>query len=220
MEELTKALGYGSYPLEELNYLAARIGGIGDYDKETFLAGLEMRQYSRDIKTIINLAENITKFELQPAFSVEQYGEFLLENAKDISGPAFERLEQSADEDDRALAAHILKIESLVDPRAYGKTVVEEEQGSFTNYGYLTLRGEFQEVYHGQEDIPQEYRIFSHEEAPALTADAPSVPLRAPGEKESVMQKIREAKAAARSEAGQPKEQDRGGHKKSYEPEM
>lgn len=41
-----------------------------------------------------------------------------------------------------------------------------------------------------------------------------------PDEKESVIEKIRDAKAVAKAESRQPQEKERGAHKKSYEPEV
>jgi hypothetical protein len=139
-----------------------------------------------------------------------------LQDAKDISVEAFERLEQSEVMEEKHLAAHILRLENLVDPSAYARSTVKEENGVFTKHGYLTDRGEFEDIYRGPQDIPEEYRLF----LPAvseISRDA-GQPDRS-GEKESVMDKIREAREAAKAAPAQSP-QERGGHKKSYEPEV
>ncbi len=194
--------------LDELNYLAAKIDGIGKHDRETFLAALEVERYGGGAAQIINLIENIQHFELQPAFNEEMYGDFLLQDAKDISADAFERLEQSEVAEEKHLAAHILRLET--------RSIVKEENGVFTKHGYLADRGEFKEIYHGPEDIPREHQLFSRE-TPEIAKDA-AQPDK-PAEKESVMDKIREAREAAKNTPA-PKPQDRGDHKKSYEPEV
>ena len=214
--ELGRAMRDMDATLDELNYLAAKIDGIGKHDRETFLAALEVERYGGGAAQIINLIENIQHFELQPAFNEEMYGDFLLQDAKDISADAFERLEQSEVLEEKHLAAHILRLESLVDPRAYSRSIVEEENGVFTKHGYLADRGEFKEIYHCPEDIPREHQLFSRETSEiAKDAAQPDKPT----EKESVMDKIREAREAAKI-APAPKPQDRGDHKKSYEPEV
>lgn len=144
----------------ELNYLAAKIGGLGKWETELYVAALEAGNHSENVKDLINLAENIKRFDLQPAFNEEMYGEFLLQMEKDNTSNAFERLEKSADQEERELARHILRLEEHVDVKAYRREFVQAEKGVFTKYGYIAERGEFSEVYRGLEDIPREYRLF------------------------------------------------------------
>lgn len=51
-------------------------------------------------------------------------------------------------------------MEAHVDLKGFGRGVAREENGVFTQYGYIAERGEFSEIYHGQEDIPQKYRLL------------------------------------------------------------
>ena len=154
--------------LDELNYLAERLSGFNINDMDIFLAALDADRHCGNIAELINLSESLDRFDLQPAFSAEQYGAFLLETEKDNTSAAFERLEKSEDPEDRALAAYILDLEEHIDPEYYGRHARDNEQCVFTNEGYLTERGGFREIYRGPADIPREYRLFAPE--PALLA--------------------------------------------------
>ena len=144
------------------------------------------------------------------------YGEFLLQMEKDNSTEIFERLNASKDDGERAFSEYVLRLEAHVDLKAFARATVKEENGVFTKHGYLADRGEFKEVYRGPQDIPDEYRLFSHA-MPEIALEAG--PPDKPAEKESVMAKIREAREAAKN-APAPSPQERGVHKKSYEPEV
>ena len=150
-----------SFSLEELNYLAAKVSGMKDWQTESFSAALETRRYSGRVEDLINLTENIDLFDLQPAFSYEQYGAFQIEMAKDNTAEVYERLEKSDNPEERELAEHILRLEAYVNEEALGRGVAQEENGAFTDRGYLALRGEWKDLYRGPEDIPQESRLFS-----------------------------------------------------------
>ncbi|MCL2866828.1 MAG: antirestriction protein ArdA [Clostridia bacterium] len=168
-----KGLRPGECSLDELNYLAAKLSGLDAYDMDVFLAALETGDFDNSIGEIINLTENLGKFDLQPAYSARQYGEFLLDTAKDNTMVAYVRLEQSEDADTKALIAHINKLESLIDPAELGRDKAEQEDGVFTAHGYLTDTGEIEVKYRGPADIPNAYRIFPHEEPLPKTADTP-----------------------------------------------
>ena len=155
----------GAISLDELNYLATKVSGMKDWQKELFIAALESGRYCGSVKDLINLTENIDLFDLQPAYSFEQYGAFQIEMAKDNTSKVFERLEQSGDPEERELAEYILRLEAYVNEEALGRGVAREENSVFTDHGYLVLRGEWRDVYRGQEDIPQDLRLFA---TPAL----------------------------------------------------
>ena len=161
-----------SFSLEELNYLAAKVSGMKDWQTELFSAALETRRYSGRVEDLINLTENIDLFDLQPAFSYEQYGAFQIEMAKDNTAEVYERLEKSDNPEERELAEHILRLEAYVNEEALGRGVAQEENGVFTDRGYLALRGEWKETYHGSEDIPQDLRLFATPAPAFLKTDA------------------------------------------------
>jgi hypothetical protein len=151
--------------LDELNYLAVRLQGMGDdeYGLEIFGANVHAKRNCGSVADIINLTftENLNCFDVQPAVNAEQYGDFLVNLGYDKHAEAFTRLVESDNPDDRALAVHIEKLEKHIDYKAFGKAVVEEEQGVFTVYGYLTGGEGLQEIYKGIQDIPDEHRIFT-----------------------------------------------------------
>lgn len=158
--------------LDELNYLAGKIGGMKDWQTELFTAALESGRYCKSVKDIINLTENINLFDLQPAFSFEQYGAFQIEMAKDNTSKAFERLEKSANPEEREFAQYILRLEAYVNEKGFGRGVAQEENGVFTDHGYLVLRGEWKDLYRGPEDISQSSRLFAAPEPPFFKTEA------------------------------------------------
>lgn len=157
--------------LEELNYLAVKISELDADDRTTVSAVFEAKLHCRNVAELINLAQNLDRFHLQPAFSEDQYGEFLVDMVKDDTSDVFSKLEQSGYDDERNLAKHILRLEAHVDYAAYGRTAAEEEGGVFTKQGYLTEREGFQAIYRGPEDIPKESRLFAAPEIPFLKAE-------------------------------------------------
>lgn len=156
---------------DELNFLAAKISGMEKWDMDLFTAALDSGRYSGSMCELINMAENIPRLDLEPAFSEEQYGDHHIQMMKDNTSSVFERLEQSDVQEEKWLAEYILLLEAHVDAKAYGHDIVEGEKGVFTNYGYLTERGMFQEIYRGPEDIPLELRIFSAPSPPMMAVD-------------------------------------------------
>jgi len=147
--------------LEELNYLAVKISALSAADRELSSASLDSGRHCGSMAELISLTDNLDRFNLQPAFTPEQYGEFLVDMVKDDTAAALSKLEKSEDDDARTLAKHILRLEAHVDYAAYGRTAAEEENGVFTRHGYLTEDEGFQEIYRSPEDIPKEYRLFS-----------------------------------------------------------
>lgn len=161
LEAVLDGFGVDNLTFDELNYLAVKIQGLESWKMELFTAAMEAELHGESISDLLDLTENIGLYDLQPAFSEEQYGEFLIEAEKDNTVEAFERLEKSELIEEQELAQHILRLEACADAVEYGRTAAREENGVFTKYGYIALRGEIKEVYRGQEDIPFAHRIFS-----------------------------------------------------------
>ena len=148
--------------LDELNYLAARIGGLSEDRRDIFAAVVASGWRDGTIKDSLNIIENLSNFELQPAFNEEQYGDFLLDTQKDEASGMFRRFEESADPDEKAFADYVLRLEAHINPSDFGRGIAEEEGGVFTKYGYITAgENPFIEVYRGIGDVPSEYRLFS-----------------------------------------------------------
>jgi hypothetical protein len=193
--------------IDELNYLAVKLAGMDEYELEKFCAAMEYSVFRDGLTDIINTAENLDCFELQPAYNAEQYGEFLVEVDKDNTSPVFDKLEHSANPEERALAQYILRLEASVDAAAYGRAAAEEEKGVFTGHGYLTKQKALDETYTGINDIPPEHRVFAY-------------PEREPAARPSVMDKLAAAKeAVARTDAEKPPA-DRTAPQKSHDAEL
>jgi hypothetical protein len=101
--------------LEELNYFAEKIANLDESDRVVLSAVLEAERHCGNVAELINLTGNLDRFHLQPAFSEEQYGEFLLDMVKADTSDVFSKLEQSGYDDERNLAKHILRLEAHVD---------------------------------------------------------------------------------------------------------
>jgi hypothetical protein len=150
--------------LDELNYLAARLQTLQEGNgHEIFAAAVETNRYTGGVTELLNLTldENLNRFDLLPALSNEQYGEFLIDFAGDEHANAFNRLESSDNTEDNDLAKYIEKLEKYVDKAAYGRDAIKAENGVLTENGLLMGGGGFQEMYHGPLDIPTEYRVFT-----------------------------------------------------------
>ena len=170
-----------SYPLagislDELNYLAVKLLALDNGGREIFLAAVAAEIFGGSIADMINIAENVDRIEVQPAFSEAQYGEFLIDTARDESVELVEHLEKSSDYASNLFVRHVLLLEQLVDRTAYGRAVAEQEDGVFTEYGYVVDHGSFREVYSGPEDIPDKYRVSPGPESPLIvkSVDLPS----------------------------------------------
>lgn len=101
--------------LDEFNYLAVRLSGLEDSQREMLEAALESGKYCESVTDVINLTENLDRFELQPAYTPEMYGAFLLETEKEDTLEVFDRLEKSSDADERAFAQYVLRLEAHID---------------------------------------------------------------------------------------------------------
>jgi len=158
--------------LNELNYLAVKLEGLTNPQREVFDAVVQSGKHCASLADVINVTENLDCFDLQPAYSPEQYGSFLSEMEKDEYAGVIEKLEKSRDPDLRELVAYIERLEANIDAESYGRARASEEKGVFTDHGLLTEYGSFKEVYRGTEDIPAEYRVFAlPEKEPFLKAE-------------------------------------------------
>ena len=154
--------------LEELNYLAAKIADMDEEQREIFGAALHAKWHVNSIGKMLNLAENLDCFDLQPAHSAAQYGDFVISIDQDSTCDVFTRLAQSSNRAERELAQYIERLEKCADSEAYGKLIADREGGTFTDYGYLRqATREVPEKYRGIQDIPAEHRISEGKETPA-----------------------------------------------------
>ena len=71
--------------LNELNYLAAKLQGLDAEKSALFDAVLDAERHTGNVAEIINIAENLGNFDLQPAFDAKQYGEFCFCQVKSVA---------------------------------------------------------------------------------------------------------------------------------------
>ena len=133
--------------LEELNYLASELEELGDYEYLHFQAAMQVSDYTNSIKDLINLVDNLDKYDVYPdTFSHEDLGRYCIEELHALKVPE--------------------NLLNYIDYEAYGRDVALEESGDFTDYGYVRdTQDTFQEYYDGDlKNIPEEYRLFNHSE--------------------------------------------------------
>lgn len=135
----------GEYPnLNELNYLASKLEEMTDSEYEHFQAAMQISDYTGSIQELINLTENLDKYELYPGIDYDDLGRFYIEEMGIMEVPE--------------------ALKNYIDYEAYGRDVALDEGGIFTDYGYVRdTQDRFEEYYDGDiENIPEEYRLFDH----------------------------------------------------------
>jgi len=173
--------------VDEINYLADRLlNEVRPHNIPIFEGVMQSGRHCDSLRDIINVTENLDCFDIQPAYSLEQYGEFLAEMGRDEYAGGIERLEKSHDPDMRDLAVYIGRLEQYFDETAYVRDVVKAENGQFIPCGYLTESGEFVELYNDKHDIPDNCRVSAFPN-----------PEREPAARASVMDKLAAAKEVA-----------------------
>lgn len=59
--------------LDELNYLASKLEELDDHDYEHFQAAMQVSDYTGSVKDLINLINNLDKYEIYPG--VDDYSD-------------------------------------------------------------------------------------------------------------------------------------------------
>ena len=129
--------------LDELNYLASKLDEMSDSEYAQFQAGMEMGDHCGSLQEIINLTENLDCYEVYP--NIEDYddlGRYYIEELDVMQVPEH--------------------LQNYIDYEAYGRDVALEENGTFTDQGYVRDTGDsFHEYYDGERgSIPDEYRVM------------------------------------------------------------
>ena len=133
--------------LDELNYLASKLDEMSDSEYAQFQAGMEMGDHCGSLQEIINLTENLDCYEIYP--HIEDYddlGRYYIEELEVMQVPEH--------------------LQNYIDYEAYGRDVAMDENGSFTDQGYVRDTGDrFCEYYDGERgSIPDEYRVMSFQD--------------------------------------------------------
>ena len=143
--------------LDELNYLASKLDEMSQSEYAQFQAGMELGDHCGSLLEIINLTENLDCYEIYP--DIEDYddlGRYYIEELDVMQVPEH--------------------LKNYIDYEAYGRDVAIDENGTFTDQGYVRDTGDrFCEYYDGERgSIPEEYRVMTFQEESELTEDEKS----------------------------------------------
>lgn len=136
---LTEHLSEYSHP-DELNYLGKLLEMQFDDDREKFIAAIEYGDHADSLQDIINLAQNLDCYWIYPSVhNAEEYGHYLVDELEEP---------ELSDEVKRYFMYE-----------EYGRDASINDDGMFTEKGYIyNNRNTFTEWYDGR-DVPQEYRV-------------------------------------------------------------
>ena len=133
--------------LDELNYLASKLDEMSDSEYAQFQAGMEMGDHCGSLQEIINLTENLDCYEVYPNIhDYDDLGRYYIEELEVMQVPEH--------------------LQNYIDYEAYGRDVAMDENGSFTDQGYVRDTGDrFCEYYDGERgSIPDEYRVMAFQD--------------------------------------------------------
>ena len=133
--------------LDELNYLASKLDEMSESEYAQFQAGMEMGDHCGSLQEIINLTENLDCYEVYPHIAdYDDLGRYYIEELEVMQVPEH--------------------LQNYIDYEAYGRDVAMDENGSFTDQGYVRDTGDrFCEYYDGERgSIPDEYRVMAFQD--------------------------------------------------------
>ena len=133
--------------LDELNYLASKLDEMSNSEYAQFQAGMEMGDHCGSLQEIINLTENLDCYEVYPHIAdYDDLGRYYIEELEVMQVPEH--------------------LQNYIDYEAYGRDVAMDENGSFTDQGYVRDTGDrFCEYYDGERgSIPDEYRVMTFQD--------------------------------------------------------
>ena len=136
---LAEHLSEYSHP-DELNYLGKLLEMQFDDDREKFIAAIEYGDHADSLQDIINLAQNLDCYWIYPSVhNEEEYGRYLVDELEEPELPEEAKKYFMYEE--------------------YGRDASINDDGMFTEKGYIyNNRNTFTECYDGR-DVPQEYRV-------------------------------------------------------------
>ena len=136
---LAEHLSEYSHP-DELNYLGKLLEMQFDDDREKFIAAIEYGDHADSLQDIINLAQNLDCYWIYPSVhNEEEYGRYLVDELEEPELPEEAKKYFMYEE--------------------YGRDASINDDGMFTEKGYIyNNRNTFSEWYDGR-DVPEEYRV-------------------------------------------------------------
>ena len=129
--------------LDELNYLASKLEELGESEYEHFQAAMEISDYTGSLKDLINLTDNLDKYDVYPGIDdYDDLGRYYIDELGTMQVPEY--------------------LQNYIDYEAYGRDIALGDTGAFTDYGYVyDNQSRFEEYYDGdRENIPEEYRVM------------------------------------------------------------
>ena len=157
-EDLIKAAS-----VDELNFLAAQLQRLDAVELAELNAAMQSPAKMQTIGQLLDYAENTDCFVLINAKDNRSLGEYYLNDSGMLVVPD--------------------PWKPAIDTDRLGSFIANEEQGTFTDYGYiLRTSDEWQRVHEGQ-PVPEEYRVMAYpapeilrDEAPAQTVQPEAAP--------------------------------------------
>ena len=143
--------------VDELNFLASRLETLSTGERAELNAALQAPQSElSSIGKITDFPENVDYYvHLPEVHGPAQLGDYYLNRSGMVDMPE--------------------EWKGGIDTAQFGRYVAQQEQGVFTQYGYLVKSGdEWQKVYEGQ-PVPEEYRVLSFPVSEILR-DAANIP--------------------------------------------
>ena len=143
--------------VDELNFLASRLETLSTGERAELNAALQAPQSELfSIGRITDFPENVDYYvHLPDVRGPAQLGDYYLNRSGMVDMPE--------------------EWKGGIDTAQFGRYVAQQEQGAFTQYGYLVKSGdEWQKVHEGQ-PVPEEYRVLSFP-APEVLRDAANIP--------------------------------------------
>ena len=129
--------------IDSLNLLAARIAQLDPAELPKLNAALQQKQGFENIGQIIDFTYNVDYFvHISGVNTSRDLGDYYLNKSGMVQMPE--------------------EWKNGVDLAAFGKNAAEQEQGSFTPYGYLVKSGDEWERHFEGRELPEEYRIMSY----------------------------------------------------------
>ena len=143
--------------VDELNFLASRLETLSTGERAELNAALQVPQSElSSIGRITDFPENVDYYvHLPDVRGPAQLGDYYLNRSGMVDMPE--------------------EWKGGIDTAQFGRYVAQQEQGVFTQYGYLVKSGdEWQKVHEGQ-PVPEEYRVLSFP-SPEILRDAANIP--------------------------------------------
>ena len=143
--------------VDKLNFLASRLETLSTGERAELNAALQVPQSElSSIGRITDFPENVDYYvHLPDVRGPAQLGDYYLNRSGMVDMPE--------------------EWKGGIDTAQFGRYVAQQEQGVFTEYGYLVKSGDEWQKVHEDQSVPEEYRVLSFP-APEILRDAANIP--------------------------------------------